>query len=118
MRRILKSKRGAALEGALLFMMVIFMLAMLLTSVVMNAHLRVRVNDMTIQNEVKIEYIGMQFVKGDLSTGELPDGYYADINAENTTLKLTKANKVVLQIEVKIQDDGKREIVKWTYSAK
>ena len=112
MRRILKSKRGAALEGALLFMMVIFMLAMLLTSVAMNAHLRVRVNDMTIQNEVILDYVGEQFVNGKIQENGTYHGCTAVMNDENTTLTLTKGNKV---LTIKIQD-GK--VVKWTYSAK
>ena len=112
MRRILKSKRGAALEGALLFMMVVFMLAMLLTSVVLNAHLRVRVNDKAIENEMILDYVGEQFVNGKIQENGIYYGCTAEIKDENTTLTLTKGNKV-LSIKIK---DGK--VVEWIYSAK
>lgn len=114
MRKILKSKRGAALEGALLFMMVIFMLAMLLTSVAMNAHLRVRVNDMTIQNEVILDSVGEYYVKNNCTLPTDLNGCTAveGTENENTTLELTKGNKV-LSIKIK---DGK--VVEWIYSAK
>ena len=95
MRKILKSKRGAALEGALLFMMVIFMLAMLLTSVAMNAHLRVRVNDKAIENEMILDYVGEQFVNGKIQENGIYHGYYAKINDEKTTLLPFVSSSVV-----------------------
>ena len=105
----LRNKRGAALESAILFMMVVLMLGMLLTGVIMYTHLRVKINDTLLSREIAIEQIGEDFVHGTLILGENGEienynGFTAVIetNAENTrtlTLK-NKANKVVLYVEV------------------
>ena len=94
------------------FVMVIFMLAMLLTGVVMTAHARVRLSNKIIANELVIEQIGENFLNGK----ELGDteGYTPEVvtNEENKTLTLKKGDKVVLYIEIK---DGK--VIQWKYSA-
>ena len=107
--KILRNKRGAALESAILFMMVVLMLGMLLTGVIMYTHLRVKANDTLLTREIAIEQIGEDFVHGTLvldENGEIKgnNGFTAVIetNADNTRiLTLTnKANKVVLYVEV------------------
>ena len=103
--KLLRNKRGAALESAILFMMVVLMLGMLLTGVIMYTHLRVKANDTLLMRELTIEQIGEDFVHGTYGAGEnIPiDNYYADItNAEGIrtlTLK-NKANRVVLYVEI------------------
>ena len=101
--KILRNKRGTALESAILFMMVVLMLGMLLTGVIMYTHLRVKANDTLLTREIAIEQIGHDFVHGTLVSGE-NNGFTAVIetNADNTrTLTLTnKANKVVLYVEI------------------
>ena len=64
MKKLLKNKRGMALETAIMFMLVAFTLGFLLTGVVMTSHLRVRLNAKTIENEIAIEQIGQNFVDG------------------------------------------------------
>ena len=101
--KLLRNKRGAALESAILFMMVVLMLGMLLTGVIMYTHLRVKANDTLLTREIAIEQIGHDFVHGTLVSGE-NNGFTAVIetNADNTrtlTLK-NKANRVVLYVEI------------------
>ena len=107
--KILRNKRGAALESAILFMMVVLMLGMLLTGVIMYTHLRVKANDTLLTREIAIEQIGHDFVHGTLVSGENGEieGNNAftaviETNADNTrilTLK-NKANRVVLYVEI------------------
>ena len=99
MKKLLKNKRGMALETAIMFMLVAFTLGFLLTGVVMTSHLRVRLNAKTIENEIAIEQIGQNFVDGVLTKSGEVDGYTAVINDEKTILTLTKGEKVVLYIE-------------------
>ena len=113
MKRILKNKRGMALESAIMFMLLIFTLGMLMTGTSMIMHLRVRLNDKTIQREITIEQIGEQFVYA----GTVPEdlgNYVAEINQENNTLtilKLKKGEKVVLYIE-----KNGSTVLQWRYS--
>ena len=112
MKRILKNKRGAALEGALLFMMTVFMLAMLLTGVVMASHLRTRLNHTIIVNEMSLTQIGEIFVNGE-DYSEYVNGCIVEsgTNNENETLTLTKGGKSLY-----IEKNGTK-VIKWIYSA-
>ena len=123
MKRILKSKRGMAIESAIMFMLVTFMLGMLLTGLSMTMHLRTQLNDKTIENELILEQIGDNFVHnfGDEEEFKTVEafqaytegkGYTAEINNEKTTLTLkNKYTRVVLYIE---KDGG--TVVAWRYS--
>lgn len=68
MKRVLKNKRGVAMESAILFMFVVLMLGMALTSVISITHLQVKVNDTLLQREVAIEQIGENFVASNNET--------------------------------------------------
>ena len=108
--KILRNKRGAALESAILFMVVVLMLGMLLTGVIMSTHLRVKLNDTLLTREITIEQIGNDFVHGTLildENGEIKgnNAFTAVIetNADNTrilTLKNKTNTKVLLYVEV------------------
>jgi hypothetical protein len=112
MKKLLKNKRGMALETAIMFMLVAFTLGFLLTGVVMTSHLRVRLNAKTIENEIAIEQIGQNFVDGALTESGEVDGYTAVINDEKTVLTLTnKKGERVLKIE-----KNGSTIVQWKYS--
>ena len=112
MKRVLKNKRGVAMESAILFMFVVLMLGMALTSVISITHLQVKVNDTLLQREVAIEQIGENFVYGKAEFASLESGeqtfpienYYAVVLIDGSTKTLTLKNKtqtsVLLNIEV------------------
>ena len=117
--KILRNKRGAALESAILFMMVVLMLGMLLTGVIMYTHLRVKANDTLLSRELTIEQIGEDFVHGTLilgDNGEI-DNYYADVantdGVRTLTLKNITKTKVLLYIVV----NAEGSVTCWRYSA-
>ena len=62
MKRIFKNKRGAAMESAILFMLITLMFGLLLTGVIMHTHLRVKLNNSQLAREITIEQIGENFV--------------------------------------------------------
>ena len=112
MKRILKNKRGMAMESAIMFMLLIFTLGMLMTGTSMIMHLRVRLNDKTIQREITIEQIGEDFVADKLTNGQVIDGYVAEINDDKTILRLTnKVGTVLLYIE-----KNGSTVLRWQYS--
>ena len=115
MRRILKDKRGMALESAILFMLVVATLATLLAGAVMISHLRVRLNGKNVENEILIEEIGEKFryIQSQDGLGDLGE-YTSEVeftDFENKTLTLKKGETVVLYI--KIEND---RVIKWQYS--
>jgi len=67
---ILKSKKGVAIENALLFMMIIFGLCFLVSFVAQIGHHQYRLDDTLIKNRVELDQIGENFVKGTISSGE------------------------------------------------
>ena len=119
--KILRNKRGAALESAILFMVVVLMLGMLLTGVIMSTHLRVKLNDTLLTREITIEQIGENFVtmsETDFKKSEMNN--YAPTTTYETdkkTLSLaTQGGKVVLYIEVTTADNS-NSVTCWRYSA-
>lgn len=119
MKKLLKNKRGMAIESAIMFMLIVFMFGLLLTGIVMTTHLRVKVNDTLLSRELEIEQIGEYFVHSDknafnsyIETTKYSidnDTSYTDEN--NKTLTLKRNTSTVLKITVK---DGK--ITSWKYS--
>ena len=102
MKKLLKNKRGIAMESAVLFMLVMFMLGFLLTGIAMTAHLRVKVNNSILSREMEIEQIGEYFLH---STEQTCTDYINGLNGnytyeiQNNTLTLKRNNKVVLYID-------------------
>ena len=121
--KLLKNKRGMAMESAILFMLIVFMFGLLLTGVAMTSHLRVNVNNTLLSRELEIEQIGENFVYSlDVFNDPKDDtitigNYNAKLgvnnnNNNNKTLTLTRNNKVVLYVEV----DDNKAIKVWKYS--
>ena len=128
MKLIRKNKRGAAMESAVLFMLIALMLGMLLTGVAMLTHLRVKLNNTMLTREIKIEQIGNDFVHGTLKFENLQVGEqsievegagtvnynafvnYTDYNNKSLAL-YTKNDTLLLQITV---ENGK--IISWKYT--
>ena len=115
MRR-LKSKRGVAIESALIFMMVIFFLCLSVTTVVLAGHKRVDRAEDALLERVALEQIGEDFRTHVRMTGGSV-GFTAS-NAKYTyevqgnTLTVKQDNNVVLFVEV----NGNGAILQWRYT--
>ena len=112
--KLLKNKRGAAMESAILFMAVVFSLCLLLTTVISTSHLQVRVSKKQRARRLEIEQIGQYYVANptvfELSEEEK---LKYEIEKTNTSLKLkTKNESVVLYIEL----DSDKKVITWKYS--
>lgn len=124
MKKLLKSKRGMAIESAILFMLIVFMFGFLLTGVAMVSHLRVKVNDTLLKREMEIEQIGENFVYMDKDAFDqyLKDKNYTVSLGENNetnhkTFTLKRNDSVVLYIEY-IELDSQKNVKVWKYSDK
>ena len=114
MKRILKSRRGAAIESALFFMLVVFALSMLLVASVTAMGYDNLANERAHDVRREIEQIGLYFVagQGDISQYAAQYGYEGEqvmIGGDTLTLK-SKNGKVLLYIE----KSGK-VATKWCY---
>lgn len=128
MRKILKSKKGIAIESAILFMLVIMSVSILLTSVVMSAHTGVRIGKNEMENRLKLEQLGDAFVAyipvvndtfeeldDELSNmaDQISEGADAEISADGSVLTVkNRAEKTILYIE-----KSGTQVITWRYSA-
>ena len=88
----LKSKRGAVMESALLFLLVIFLLCFLLTLVALSGHASTKLARTKLENRLALEQIAEDFIT---YAKENPDDPTAFVN-ENETYEaaVTEAGKI------------------------
>lgn len=90
--KILKSKRGIAIENAILFLLVIFMLCALLASITIIANFQFKIDNMVLKNDVDLDQIGEDFIAY-LASGETKfDTFLKDAYADET--KKEKYNRI------------------------
>lgn len=71
MRKILKNRRGMALESAILFLIVIFAFCMLITSMSVVGKYQLKIEKTELENRVRLDQIGEAFVAGELKAGTI-----------------------------------------------
>jgi len=122
MRRILRDKRGLAMESALIFMTVVMCLSMLLTTGIAFVHTRVKTDSKQYQNRLVLDQIGEYFVANEGQLVQIIFDQYENayvptitMNNENKILALTKqgSDKIILYIE----KDSANNVIQWRYSA-
>lgn len=121
LNKLLKNKRGMALENAILFMLIIFSLCALLTSLTLIGHFQTNINKLTLENEIKLEQIGENFVASPASfdyDADYENYTCIPVGSENYAMAVysksdTEFKAAVLYVEV-AKDSGK--ILHWRYS--
>ena len=113
LKQILKSKKGIALENAILFMVIIFAFCALLTSLSLYGLSLTKLEKSTLTNKVALEQIGEDFLAGD--TAETLNTNYESYTCEvaNNTLTVKNTDGTVI---LYIVQDGKR-VIQWRYSS-
>ena len=107
LKQILKNKRGIAIENAILFMMIIFSLCALLTSLTLIGHLQVKIEKTTLLNTIEVEQIGEDYLAS-LQGGtefSLEENYAYEIDGNALTV-WSNSNKetVILYVEAEYKD--------------
>ena len=115
--KILKSKKGIALENTIFFMMIIFSLCFLISSFTLLGHYQGEIENLTITNRVELDQIGEDFVANPSDFEETDYDNY-QVESESNILKVWHKNdknkeNVLLYVEV----DGD-EVITWRYSDK
>jgi hypothetical protein len=121
MKQILKSKRGIALESAVLFMLIIFSLCALLTSLSLIGHYQLKIEKTVLLNDVEIDQIGEDYLAS-LKSGEEKFTesyenyeYKVDGNALTVWCKNDREGVAVLYVEAEVNGE-QVDVLKWRYS--
>ncbi len=119
----LRSKRGIAMETAILFMVLIFSLCFLLTTLAMIGHYRVELEHMTLLSDVAVEQIGEDYLASLKTTGnaesfaESYDDYDYAVSGNALTVwrKTDESKTAVLYVEAELTD-GEISVMQWRYT--
>lgn len=120
LKKIFKSKRGIAIETAILFMIVIFFFCALITSLTLFGFSEIKLEKELLQRDVEIDQIGEHFLAS-VQTGvefELDNEKYAyDINGNVLTVRYKNSEAVVLYVEAELSN-GQLNVIAWRYPNK
>ena len=121
LKQMLKSKRGMALENAILFMLIIFTLCALLTSLTLLGHYQVKIEKMTLQQDIEIEQIGEDYlasVKAKTTFEQTYTNYAYEVSGNALTVwrKTDENKKTVLYVEAELTADDELNVNVWRYS--
>ena len=119
--KILKCKRGMALENAILFMLVIFSLCALLTSLTLIGHYQVKLEKMTLLQDVEIEQIGEDYlasIKAGTTFTQNYDNYAYEVSGNALTVwrKTDENKRAVLYVEAELTANEQVSVNVWRYS--
>ena len=117
--KILKDKRGLALETALLFMMVVFFLCLSLMMIALMAHSDLKRENEALTKRVSLDQIGEDFVSSVANDMEfLVEGYTytVDEDANGTHTLTVYANDEKTAVLLFVEVNGDANVIKWKYS--
>lgn len=120
--RILKSKRGMAIETAIAFMLVIFMLCALLTSLTLIGHYQTKIEKITFLRSVEIDQIGEDYLAGAQKADFTPENFKPenenyDCTATENTLTVWRKSDETKKTVLYVQIDNNGSVICWRYSA-
>jgi len=123
-KKILKNQKGIAIVNALLFMMIIFSLCALLTTLTLLGHYQTEINKTILKYDRELDQIGEDFLTWfKQSTGEnftddhTYENYKCDVEANSLTVKYKSDDSVALYVEIGSDDiTGQLTFKVWRYS--
>lgn len=108
--KILKNKKGVAIETALLFMIVIFFLCMTVMFIALQGYNDTQREREALERRVEIDQIGEDFLAG--KTDFSDENYNCQVDGNKLTVKYKDSENVVLYVEM----NGDKELIRWQYS--
>lgn len=114
-KRLLRSKKGAAIEMAIFLMLIVFLFSTLITVFCLSAHTTYkRQQDRTIET-ARIDSFGEEFVKTKSVTIDESTGYTATISADGNmlTIKDADSDRVRLIVTVETTSEGTVKVKSW-----
>lgn len=114
---ILKSKKGIAIENAILFMMIIFSLCFLIASFTLIGHHQGEIEKAVLENRIELDQIGENFVADASSFTDQPTtlGNYT-YKAVNGVLTVWHKNDAEKNVMLYVEVDNTGDVIVWRYS--
>lgn len=114
-KRLLRSKKGAAIEMAILLMVVIFLFSSLITVAFLSTHSTYKRQVDKMTESALIDSFGEAFVKSsnrqDFKLGENGTGYKAEVSGDGSTLTIKDAESGNVRLVVTV--DGSDKVKSW-----
>lgn len=116
-KRLLRSKKGAAIEMAIFLMLIVFLFSTLITVFCLSAHTTYKRQQDRMTEAARIDSFGEAFVKSNdrtkYTTGN--DAYTAVVSDGGNTLKITDtaSGRVRLIVTVETTSDGTVKVKSW-----
>lgn len=106
-KRLLRSKKGAAIEMAIFLMLIVFLFSTLITVFCLSAHTTYKRQQDRMTEAAQIDSFGEAFVKSNDKTNYKTgnDAYTAKVSNGGKTLTITEGGQV--RLIVTVGDDGK-----------
>ncbi len=119
--KLLRDKRGIALENALVFMLIIFSLCALLTSLTVIGHYQVKIENMALLYEIEVDQIGEDYlasVKDKTAFEESYENYAYGVSGNALTVwrKNDENQTAVLYVEAELTAEDELRVYTWRYS--
>ena len=118
--RIIKDKKGIALENAILFMMVVFMLCTLIMTLALMGNRQTEIEYATLERDVALDQIGEDFLES-VKTGQFFNASYEKYEylVAGNTLTVWRKNDTdkttVLYVEAELVNEAVN-VKAWRYS--
>lgn len=104
-KRLLRSKKGAAIEMAIFLMLIVFLFSTLITVFCLSAHTTYKRQQDRMTEAARIDSFGEEFVKTKSVTIDTSTGYKAEVSGN--TLTITDIDSGRVRLIVTVGDDGK-----------
>lgn len=117
--RIFKSRRGAAMETAIVFLLSIFSLCALVTVLALTGNAQMRLENTLLTTKVEVEQIGEEYLVA-LGDDEQLSSYTVEVNEriyycnKNGNIFTIENEKGTVVLYVKTTEDG--VVTKWCYT--
>lgn len=108
-KKLLRSKKGAAIEMAIFLMLIVFLFSTLITVFCLSAHTTYKRQQDRMTEAAQIDSFGEEFVKTKSVTIDPSTGYKAEVSPDKKMLTITEGGQV--RLIVTVGDDGK--VISW-----
>lgn len=109
-KRLLRSKKGAAIEMAIFLMLIVFLFSTLITVFCLSAHTTYKRQQDRMTEAARIDSFGEKFVKSnDKENFKIDEstGYKAEVSNNGKTLTITDTDSGRVRLIVTVGDDSK-----------
>lgn len=116
-KRLLRSKKGAAIEMAIFLMLIVFLFSTLITVFCLSAHTTYKRQQDRMTEAAQIDSFGEEFVKSNNKTNYKTDNdaYTAEVSDGGKTLTITDTDsgRVRLIVTVETTSEGTVKVKSW-----